>query len=174
MGSKDSGLAIQEKTIGNILSGTGLVYISMQYFMLTGLVSSFGMYNSLRIGASMSIPLCCLIPLSLALNTEAPEGHLTWSALIFLSAIYAIIRAFSSVTFSTLTMTTSKTVPAHHRATMNGFSMLGGSLAKAAGPTFAGILFSSSVGHVVPPFGSLVAYMLISILGVCLVMKAWS
>ena len=34
------------------------------------------------------------------------------------------------VTFSTLIMTTNKTVPPHHRATMNGLSMLGGSLAK--------------------------------------------
>eukprot|EP00980_Cylindrotheca_fusiformis_P008351 scaffold1754_cov105-Cylindrotheca_fusiformis.AAC.13 len=166
--SKDSGLAVQEKTIGNLMSGTGLFYISFQYFLLTGLVDRFGLYKALRIGAIMSVPLCCLIPTSLWTNLGAPQGQLTVTTLVFLSMIYATIRVFSSVAFSALTMSTNKTVEAHHRATMNGFAMLGGSMAKAAGPAFAGLLFSSSVGHITPPFGSVLAYMVISTMGVCL------
>jgi MFS family permease len=169
--SKGSGLAVQEKVIGNILSGTGLFYVSIQYFLLTGLVDYFGLYKALRIGVFMSIPLSCVIPISLLTNKGAPEGQLTWASLAFLSMTYAVIRAFSSVTFSALTMATNKTVPAHHRATMNGLSMLGGSLAKSAGPAFAGLLFSSSVGHFVPPFGSVVAYLVISAMGLCLSIK---
>jgi len=55
---------------------------------------------------------------------------------------------------------------------MNGLSMLGGSLAKAAGPAFAGILFSTSVGNITPPYGSVVVYGIISILGLGLFLQA--
>merc|ERR1712032_1435837 len=79
-----------------------------------------------------------------------------------------MIRSFSSVVFSTLTMTLNQSVPAHQRATMNGLSMLGGSLAKGFGPVFGGILFSTSVGHIHPPFGSVFVYCIISFLGICL------
>lgn len=163
--SKGSGLAIEEKSIGNILSGTGVCYVLIQYFLLTQLVDRFGFYTSLKVGALCSVPLICLLPLSLLTNRGAPEGTLTWATLGFLSAVYAVARSFSSVTFSTITMTTNRTVPAHHRATMNGLSMLGGSLAKGIGPAFAGILFSTSVGRVTPPYGSVVVYGVISLLG---------
>lgn len=169
--SKDSGLAVQEKTIGNLLSGTGLFYVAMQYLLLTGLVDNFGLYKALRIGGCLSVPLTCLIPIALLTNKGAPDGQLTWTTLAFLSMTYAVIRAFSSVMFSTISMATNKTVPPHHRATMNGLSMLGGSLAKAAGPAFAGLLFSSSVGHITPPFGSVLTYMVISTMGLCLCFK---
>eukprot|EP00526_Cylindrotheca_closterium_P005424 CAMPEP_0113611156 /NCGR_PEP_ID=MMETSP0017_2-20120614/5404_1 /TAXON_ID=2856 /ORGANISM="Cylindrotheca closterium" /LENGTH=573 /DNA_ID=CAMNT_0000520081 /DNA_START=398 /DNA_END=2119 /DNA_ORIENTATION=- /assembly_acc=CAM_ASM_000147 len=169
--SKESGLAVQEKNIGNILSGTGLFYVSLQYFLLTGLVDRFGLYSAMRIGAFMSIPLCCLMPVTLITIKGAPEGQVNWPTLAYISVVYAVIRAFSTVTFSTLTMSTNKTVPPHHRATMNGFSMLGGSLAKAAGPTFAGFLFSTSVSTIVPPYGSVVAYSVISMLGVGLFIR---
>jgi len=170
--SKSSGLAITEKTIGNILSGTGVCYVALQYFLLTSLVDQFGFYKALRIGCLFSIPVVCLLPISLITNQGAPEGTLTWLTFVFLSTIYAVARAFSSVTFSTLTMTTNRTVPAYQRATMNCFSMLGGSLAKAAGPAFAGILFSTSVETITPPYGSVVVYVIIAFLGLCLFVKA--
>jgi MFS family permease len=170
--SKTSGLGIQEKVIGNILTGTGLFYVAIQYFLLTSLVDYFGLYKALRIGAFMSIPLCCLVPLSLLTNKGALEGQLTWTSFTFLSMTYAVIRAMSTVTFSTATMLLNKLVPSHHRATMNGLSMLGGSLSKAAGPAFAGLLFSSSVGHFIPPFGSVFAYSIISTMGLCLSIRS--
>ncbi|KAL3940100.1 MAG: hypothetical protein SGBAC_005284 [Bacillariaceae sp.] len=166
--SKGSGLAIQEKNIGDILSATGLFYVTLQYFLLTGLVDRLGLYSAMRIGAFMSIPLCCLVPISLITMKGAPEGQVNWPTLAYISLTYGVIRAFSTVTFSTLTMSTNKTVPSHHRATMNGLSMLGGSLAKAAGPTFAGFLFSTSVNNVEPPYGSVVAYSVISLIGCAL------
>merc|ERR1711959_698253 len=110
------------------------------------------MGGALRIGTIFSVPLACLIPISLMVNKDAPSGTLALTTLLFLSVLYAVIRTFSSVVFSTITMTTNRTVPAHHRATMNGLSMLGGSLAKACGPLFGGILFSSSVDRITPPF----------------------
>ena len=81
---------------------------------------------------------------------------------------FPLDRAFSSVVFSVITMTTNGTVPAHHRGTMNGLSMLGGSLAKSCGPIFGGLLFSNSVSRITPPFGSVFVYCVISALGICL------
>ena len=163
--SKSSGLGITEKIIGNILSGTGLFYVAMQYFLITRLVDQYGLYKSLRIATFFSVPFGCLIPFSLITNENAPDGTLAFTSLVFLSVLYAVIRSFSSVVFSTITMTTNRTVPEHHRASMNGLAMLGGSLAKSLGPLFGGILFSTSVNHVTPPFGSVVVYTIIGFLG---------
>lgn len=171
--SKASGLGITEKIIGNILSGTGLLFVCIQYFLITRLVDRYGFYKSLRIGTFLSIPLCCFIPISLITNEGAPDGTLTLTSLVFLSALYAIIRSFSSVVFSTITMTTNRTVPANQRASMNGLSMLGGSFAKAVGPLYGGILFSTSVSHVTPPFGSAVVYSTTAILGIGLGVQAY-
>lgn len=172
--SKTSGLGITEKVIGNVLSGSGLFYIIVQYLLLTGLVDRFGLYPALRIGAFLSIPLGVFIPLSLITNANAPPGTLSLVTLTFLSVVYASVRSFSSVVFSTITMATNRTVPSHHRATMNGLSMLGGSLAKAIGPLFGGILFSTSANHITPPFGSAVVYGIITLIGLCLGIQACS
>ena len=161
--SKYSGLGIQEKWIGKLLSGSGFFYVFIQYFLLTKLVESFGFYPALRIGTALSIPLACLVPVSLI--WDSGDGSLNWTTWAYLSCTYAWIRASCSVTFSVVTMITNRTVPAHHRASMNGLSMLGGSLAKGIGPAFAGILFSYSVENVTPPYGSVVVYSIISLLG---------
>ena len=137
------------------------------------MVGRFGLYKSLRIGAFVSIPAGLFIPISLITNRGAPEGTLALVSLVFLSAVYGIIRSFSSVVFSTITMATNRTVPENQRASMNGLSMLGGSFAKALGPLFGGILFSTSVNHVTPPFGSIVVYSTIAFLGICLGIQAY-
>ena len=140
-------------------------YILIQYAMLTRLVDRYGFYKSMKIAAFFGVPVVFLIPISLITNRNAAEGGLTWSTLIFISVIYSIARACSSVVFSTLTMTTNRTVPAHQRATMNGLSVLGGSVGKALGPAFAGLLFSESVRRIVPPLGSVIVWAIISCLG---------
>ena len=80
--------------------------------------------------------------------------------------LYALIKAFGSVVFSTISMKINRSVPAHQRATVNGLSMLGGSFTKALGPIFGGTLFSQSVVHISPPYGSVFVYCIISILGI--------
>ena len=170
--SKTSGLGITEKSIGKILSGTGVCYVIIQYFLLTGLVDRFGFYKTLRIGTIFSMPAVCLIPASLITNKNAPEGTLALPTLVYLSVVVAIVRSLASVAFSCITMTANRTVSAHQRSTMNGLSMLGGSFAKAGGPMFGGILFSSSVNHITPPFGSVFVYSFVALLGVCLATQA--
>lgn len=170
--SKTSGLGITEKIIGNILSGTGFLFIFVQYFLTTRLVDRYGFYKSLRIATFLSVPIGGFIPISLITNKSAPDGTLTFMSLATLSVLYAIVRSFSSVVFSTITMTTNRTVPQHQRSSMNGLSMLGGSFAKSLGPLFGGVMFSTSVGHVTPPFGSVVVYSIVAALGLCLGVQA--
>lgn len=196
--SKSSGLGIEEKLIGNVMSATGVCYIMCQYFFVTGLSNRFGIFNALRIGMMCSIPLVFLIPVSLLTNNTTNNNYhqttvtatttiitdgdintmindkdslssssLSWSTLIYISIIYAVIRTFSSVVFSTISITLNQSVPAHQRATMNGLSMLGGSIGKGCGPIFGGMLFSFCANHITPPYGSVVVYGIISILGLC-------
>eukprot|EP00536_Pseudo-nitzschia_multiseries_P005273 jgi/Psemu1/323818/estExt_fgenesh1_pg.C_970001 len=171
--SSISGLGITEKVIGNILSACGLLYLGMQYFIVTGLVDRYGFYKSLRIGACLSIPLAFFFPISLITNKGAPDGTLTLISLVFLSVLFGVIRSFSSLVFSTITMATNRTVPEHQRATLNGLAMLGGSFAKGLGPLFGGILFSTSVNTVTPPFGSVVVYSTMGLLGICLCVQTY-
>lgn len=166
--STTSGLGVQEKQIGNILSGCGLLYVCIQYSLVTKIVDRYGFYKALRIGIFMSGPLSLFFPVSLLTNRGAPDGALTMTTLVFLSALFAVIRAFSTLVFSTVTMATNRTVPTNQQATLNGLSMLGGSFAKALGPLFGGVLFSASVGKFTPPYGSVVVYGTTAILGIFL------
>jgi MFS family permease len=211
--SKLSGLGLKENQISFVLGGTTIVYGVLQYLMLTCLVQKIGLYPTLRIGTFGSMSPAILIPIgSLWLATmnndkasngssvdndyEDYDGSQNNDKLIPLVALYlciliAVIKSFTSVVFSTLTIATNRTVDTiDQRATLNGIASLGGSFAKACGPVFAGTLFSflagnaskddrggttaseSSVGDQVfhsyvidPPYGSIVAYGILSILG---------
>ena len=171
--SASSGLDITEKAIGKIFCGSGVCYICLQYFTVTKLTLLYGPYNSLYIGVICSIPVASLIPLSLLLNKNSELDHTSYACFVFLSVCYAWIRVSSSVVFSTITITTNKTVPISERASMNGLSMLGGSLGKALGPIFAGVLFATSVssGLFIPPFGSVVVFSVIGFMGLMMVVQ---
>jgi len=166
-----SGLGITESQIGNILTGSGLCYVLIQYFAVTKSVSKFGVYNAMLVGTFTSIPMASLLPFSLVLNRGSEPGELRIEVLVYLSVVYSIARVSSSIVFSTLTMTTNRTVPFHARATVNGFSMVGGSFGKALGPTFAGILFafSASSGVFRAPFGSVFVFCIIGFMGLILI-----
>ena len=167
--SQDSGLGVTEKTIGKIFTGTGVCYILFQYFLITGLVRRYGMYGALRTGTMCSIPLAVFVPIALYLDRgETKPDHVSTATYLFLCMVYSVIRVFSSVVFSTVTMATNRTVPTSQRATMNGFSMLGGSVAKALGPAFAGFLFSFSIssGVFAAPYGSVFVFCIVGIMGI--------
>lgn len=171
--SKTTGLGITEKTIGKIFTWGGLLYVCVQYFVTTIIVDACGYYKALRLGTLLSMPLAFFIPISLITNQGAEDGTLTLTSFLFLGIIFAAIRSFSSIVFSTISMLLNRTVPDDQRASMNGLSMLGGSLAKALGPLFGGILFSTSAVNVTPPFGSVVVYSTTTFLGLCLAVGAY-
>ena len=97
-------------------------------------------------------------------STSAPEDrigttNLTTSTWIYLAVVLALFRVFSLVFFSNISVAINRTVPTKGRATVNGLTVVGGSVAKGLGPIFAGFLVSSSiqwlgVGAALPIFGS--------------------
>lgn len=104
-----------------------------------------GLYGSIKIGSLMPVPMIALIPFSLLLNNGVDAGNLTWATFCYLSILIAVARVFAIAFFSSMVIATNRTVPASQRASMNGLSMLGGSVAKGAGPAFAGFLVTFSV-----------------------------
>lgn len=80
------------------------------------------------------------------------------------SVLMGALRVFGMVFASSLTVALNRTVLPSHRGTMNGFSSLGGSVARAIGPTFAGALvaFSFSSGVWAPHVG---AFFMFGVLG---------
>ena len=164
---------VRNQKIGNIFSGLGVFYVTIQYFLLTGFVKRFVFYKIMQIVEFFSVPLCCMIPLSLITNRLAPEEDaLTLSSLLLPSIIYVTISIFSLFVFSTLNMTINRTVLVHQRGTMHGLCMLGSLVVKSLGPASVGIFFSSSVEHFTPPSGSVVVFACYSCVGLYLAMCA--
>jgi len=78
----------------------------------------------------------------------------------------SLIVAFASMFFSSITLMCNATVHKSHRGTMNGLSMLGGSVAKMLGPLAAGTIFATSVsGFIDERVGSFLAFGVVSIVG---------
>lgn len=186
-----SGLGLVEKQIAFLLGASTIAYGLLQYLLLTGLVDRIGLYPTLRLAIVCGVPLGILIPLgSLCLNTEdgnsyedEPRTKLKLWLVIYLCSLIATIKSFASVVFSTLVMAMNRTVDTiDQRATLNGIVSLGGSFAQACGPIFSGVLFSFLAGSatnnidsiaptnpiIKPPFGSIVAYGIMSVLALLL------
>ena len=104
-------------------------------------------------------------------NTEfsANPQSLTWSAFLFLAVLLGFIRIFGLVFFSSITIATNRTVAAEHRGTMNGLSMLGGSIAKGLGPIAAG-MFTTAALSKSPRMGSVLVF---GTIGVCSGLTVW-
>merc|ERR1712127_242605 len=117
------------------------------------------------IGSLMATPVTILMPISLHLN------QLSTSAYIFLSVVIGLNNIGGNIVLCSITIAINRTVPGHHRASMNGLSMLGGSLAKSFGPATAGFLVSFALGSGVftPTLGAIVLFCCISLYGLCCV-----
>jgi Major Facilitator Superfamily len=163
--SHTAGFGIPEKEIGKILSCTGLIFAVCQYFVYTVVYNYCGgLRGSIKAGSALSAPIMFLVPLSLLLNRG--EENLRWSTFFFLAVVLACHRCFALVFFSSISVATNRTVPSSRRGTMNGLSMLGGSVAKALGPAFAGLLTTLSASWL-GRYASLLIFGTIGILGIC-------
>jgi hypothetical protein len=164
--SKQAGLGLSEASIGKILSGSGLIFAICQYFAYTAIVNRFGLYGSIKLGSLVTVPLIALIPFSLLLNNGTEGGNLTWATFCYLSIVMALGRVCGIAFYSSMAIATNRTVLTSHRASMNGLSMLGGSIAKGVGPAFAGFLvaFSVSSGVFSPHVGAVFVFAVISFL----------
>ena len=168
--SKGGGLGLSEGSIGKLLSATGIIFALTQYHVYTWIVDTYGLRRSIQLGALLSAPLVAFVPLSLLWNDEGEGGKstsnsLTWGSFIYLSLLLSFIRIFGLVFFSSITIATNRTVIPSHRGTMNGLSMLGGSIAKGLGPIFAGLLMSSGIssGAFPPKVGSALVFVTIGL-----------
>jgi MFS family permease len=162
--SRIAGFGISEREIGKILSLCGLIFAVAQYWVYVAFYSRFGLYGSIRVGSSLAAPLMFLVPISLLLNQGAETGELRWSTFYFLAAILAAYRVFALVFFTSISVAVNRSVPSSERATMNGLSVLGGSVAKGLGPIFAGCLVTFSVSWL-GRFGSILIFAAIGLLG---------
>lgn len=160
--SREAGLGLSEAQIGTILSGSGAIFAVCQYFVYNFILNRFGLYGSIKIGSLSIAPLVALIPLSLLFSND--DGTLSWGVFFYLSALMAVIRMLGLAFYSSIAVASNRTVPTTHRGTYNGLSMLGGSLAKGAGPVFAGCLvaFCVSSGLFAPRIGAVVIFVAIS------------
>jgi MFS family permease len=167
-----AGFGISEGQIGQIMSLCGLIFAISQYVVYAGIYNRFGLYGSIRVGSSLSAPVMFLVPISLLLNKGADTGDLRWSTFCFLALMLAIYRVFALVFFSSISVAVNRSVPSSERATMNGLSMLGGSVAKGLGPIFSGFLVTSSVAWF-GKYGSLLLFTTIGVLGCGVVVCAF-
>jgi MFS family permease len=157
--SASAGLAMNEATIGEVLSFAGLIFASLQYFVYILLVNKFGVETCLVVGSILGIQPLLLMPLSLLMHNKA-------LLILFLALVMGACKVFHSLFFTCISLGINKTVPASQRATMNGIQLMGGSLARAFGPIVAGTLtsvaFSSSQ---LGSMGSLVVFAIVCIIG---------
>jgi len=165
--SKEAGIGLSEVSIGKILSLSGILFASLQYFVYTAIVDRMGVYPSLKIGTLLSSPIVCLIPISIVLNKQADYSEMTRTTFLFLGAVFAIFRIFSSTFMASITLAINRLVPPSQRGTLNGYSMLGTSVAKTCGPTFAGwiVSFFFSSGLFPPHLGAVMVFAVIALLG---------
>jgi len=178
--AKSGGLGISESSIGKVLSASGIMFVVLQYITYASVVDNFGIHKSLVIG-SFCAPITLLVPLSLWLNkqTEGSEKELNWVSFLYLSTISASFRIFGSIYYSSIFIVLNDTVPATHRATMNGLQTLGGSVSKFVAPLFSGLMatFSYSSGMLPPWLGSAFIWIILALLGVghtfALIMLGW-
>jgi len=173
--SPQAGFGLTEMTIGKILSLSGLVMALLQFVIHRILYNKLGLYKSIQYGALLSGPTMFLMPLARWMNaygskddtlqdlsaSDQETGRLRPWTFVFLATMVAMYRIFAFVFFSNIAVAINRTVPTRERATMNGLSMLGGSVAKALGPLFAGVLVSLSVRLL----GSAASVMIFGVIG---------
>ncbi len=90
--------------------------------------------------------------------------QLKWQTFLFLAVVMGAARLMSSLHFGTISMLCNESVDPHHRATMNGLSMVGGSAMKMLGPSFSGVTFAYFVssGAVSPRAGTFLSFAVVA------------
>jgi MFS family permease len=168
--SHTAGFGIPEKEIGKVMSCSGLIFALSQYGLYTVVYKYCGgLSGSMKVGTALSAPLMFFVPLSLIFNRGSFET-LNWATFSYLSILLACHRNFSLVFFSSISVALNRTVSTSNRGAMNGISVLGGSIAKALGPAFAGLLTTVSANWI-GRYASLSIFGTIGVLGVLL---TWS
>ena len=188
--SPTAGLGLPEAAIGQILSVSGILFAVGQCVLQSTSSSSWimskknhhvccrntiegnGLYGSIRCGAVAVVPtFLAVIPSRwvqealMASNDRSSENHdssielaiVTWA---YLSIVLALNRLSLLVFFGNISVAINRSAPPASRAVLNGLSVVGGSIFKAMGPAFSGMISTVAIrtlGHYgsVAMFGSL-------------------
>lgn len=131
-----------------------------------------GLYPSLRIGCAIGFVPILFIPLSqlldpTALSNDANKSTrmLKWPVLALLMTIMAVSKTYCCMFFTSMSIALNKTVESSQRASMNGLSTLGGSIAKGLGPILAGCLVGTSLSWIPSTYSSVVIFTTIGCTG---------
>lgn len=170
--SKTAGFGVTELKVGQLLSACGLIFAIGQYSISNIVYHYYGTYGSIRIGISLLAPIILLVPLSLLINQHydnnikndiinssnnnenvvndyatTTNNNMLWITFWFLAILLSMYKLMALVFFTSISIAINHTVSSSERASINGLSVLGGSISKGLGPAFAGILATKSVQY---------------------------
>ena len=154
---------MSERKIGQILSTSGIIFAVSQYFIQTFVYNQLGLYGSIRTGAILCAPMVFLVPVSLLINRgyspsdKDDQDAISPFTFAYLCIVLALSKTVLLVFFANISVAINRTVSTDSRAALNGLSILGSSVAKGLGPSFAGVTATLSVA-VLGKFGSLLMF----------------
>jgi len=158
--ARDGGLGIEERAIGIIGAGSGLLFCICQYFIFSSSMKQLGLHQTMVLSGLLAVMPAIFIPLSLLFHTET-------GVLVYLSILNGIMLIFFSNWNAALTIRQNRTVDSSDRAKLNGLAAVGASVGRGFGPLFAGVLVTLSYtsGIVPTKYGSIVVYIVIAVMG---------
>jgi len=171
----EGGLSLQEKSIGAILTGAGLIFGIFQYLIYHQLTRRFDLNGALVFASVLGAPLAILTPIASLLNANAAVSHINVSTYVFLIFLLGVTKIFLNNYFTSVSLGANRTVSKVEMSAMNALSMLGGSVAQSVGPIVAGSVtsFALTSGIFSPYVGVYVIFSIISIVGVILTLFSY-
>ena len=167
--SETGGLGLRESDIGTVLSVAGLLFAMLQYATFASLTHTFGLYRSMSIGCWLGTLPAAFMPLALLLRPRTNETVTgsSWWFVPYLSFIMGFTKLFHSLYFTSMAVAINKTVDSRQRGRMNALVQTGNSVAKAFGPSLAGLLVTLSFSSVAFPaeYGSFFVWSLVPVMG---------
>eukprot|EP00903_Cladosiphon_okamuranus_P009002 g8611.t1 len=140
------GLDWTTKQIGQVLSLCGFGMLVFQLLVYPSLSKRMGVTTTQRLACLLSIPVYLAFPLLSRLRDSGAVLVVASIAFNFLSNVTA------TALFINIALATNNSVDPSRRATVNGLSMMLGSLAKAAGPAVFSAIFAWSIDGDARPF----------------------
>lgn len=171
------GLKLTEISIGRVLSGAGIVYAVFQYSICLFFIEKFGIYGSLRLSSWSCAPFILFIPISKCIEIWGSplfitsSEHIKLQTYLFLWITLGLERIFQMMYFSSISVGMNLTVSSNQRATMNGYGIMIGSVAKAFGPIMFGYLSSVLFGYL--ENGLLASFILFGLIATCMAITAY-
>jgi MFS family permease len=141
------GLDISTAEIGGIMASIGVFLVLFQMLLYHRIAAYFnGPLYVFRASAVVWIVIVLVMP-----SASSVRGH--WGRIIATAAFNCVRNALGTCAFTSIFMMINNSAPSAQRGSVNGLSMVVGSVGKAAGPALGANLFAWSVTSGAPfPF----------------------